>query len=149
MSIPIMKFFILLSLALAGAKAITVAKSSLVTRDPTTNNTATVDLAVSRGNPKHLASGFIYGIPDTPNQIPDHRYKDIGFNYGRAGGAQLPAAARGWIWGVTEYKNRLASTLSNYRMCRKYKASFVGLPHDIWETDNANSSTAWPGDHGD
>jgi hypothetical protein len=74
MSIPIMKFFILLSLAVAGAKAITVAKSSLVTRDPTTNNIATVDLAVSRGNPKHLASGFIYRIPDTPNQIPDHWY---------------------------------------------------------------------------
>jgi len=23
------------------------------------------------------------------------------------------------------------------------------LPHDIWGTDNANSSTVWPGDNGD
>jgi len=53
--------------------------------------TATVNLGTTHGASKHLASGFIYGIPDTLNQIPDHWYTDIGFNYGRAGGAQLPS----------------------------------------------------------
>lgn len=52
--------------------------------------------------PQHLASGFLYGISDTPDQIPDHFYTDMGFNYARAGGSQIPA--RGWIWGLEEYK---------------------------------------------
>lgn len=120
--------------------------AGLVTAD---NLTATVNLSVSKGKPVHWASGFIYGIPDTPNQIPDHYYTDIGFRYGRAGGAQLNAPARGWIWGLTEYKNRLDSTLSNYRTCRKYGADFILLPHDVWGTDHTNSSTVWPGDGGD
>lgn len=120
--------------------------AGLVTAD---NITATVNLSVSKGKPVHWASGFIYGIPDTPNQIPDHWYTDIGFRYGRAGGAQLEAPARGWIWGMTEYKGRLESTLSNYRTCRKYGADFILLPHDVWGTDHANSSTVWPGDGGD
>ncbi len=53
--------------------------------------TAVVNLADTRGASKHVASGYIYGIPDTLNQIPDHWYTDIDFNYGRAGGAQLGA----------------------------------------------------------
>lgn len=113
------------------------------------DNVATVDLSIKTGPPQHLASGFIYGLPDAPNQIPDHFYTDIGFNYGRAGGAQLDAPARGWIWGIEEYHGRLASTLSNYNTCRKYNASFILLPHDIWGTDHANASTVWPGDGGD
>ncbi|OQD79966.1 hypothetical protein PENANT_c041G00927 [Penicillium antarcticum] len=113
------------------------------------NITATVNLGVSKGQSVHRASGFIYGIPDTLNQIPDHWYTDIGFNYGRAGGAQLDAPARGWIWGIDEYRARLESTLSNYQTCRKYGAPFILLPHDVWGTDHTNSSTAWPGDNGD
>lgn len=120
--------------------------AGLVTAD---NLTATVNLGVSKGKPVHWASGFIYGIPDKANQIPDHWYTDIGFRYGRAGGAQLEAPARGWIWGLTEYKGRLESTLSNYRTCRKYGAEFILLPHDVWGTDHTNSSTVWPGDGGD
>ncbi|KAJ5122932.1 hypothetical protein N7448_009029, partial [Penicillium atrosanguineum] len=54
-----------------------------------------------------------------------------------------------WIWGLQEYKGRLASTLSNYQTCRKYGADFIILPHDIWGTDHANFSTVWPGDGGD
>ncbi|KAJ5945958.1 hypothetical protein N7454_002797 [Penicillium verhagenii] len=111
--------------------------------------TATVNLALSKGSPIHWAAGFIYGIPDTADFIPDHWYTDMGFNYGRAGGAQLDAPDRGWIWGLTEYKGRLKSTLSNYNTCRKYGADFILLPHDIWGTDHANSSTVWPGDDGD
>jgi hypothetical protein len=63
-------------------------------------------LGNNTGSPQHLASGFIYGITDTPNQIPDHFYTNIGFNYARAGGAQVPAPGRGWIWGLSEYKVR-------------------------------------------
>ena len=70
--------------------------------------TATVSLSQPSGTPAHLASGFIYGIPDNgkdlSTQIPDHFYTDIKFNYCRAGGAQLPAPSRGWIWGLEEYK---------------------------------------------
>lgn len=66
--------------------------------------TAYVDLSTDTGTPKNLASGFIYGIPDTPDQIPDSFYTGMGFQYARAGGAQVPAPGRGWIWGLTEYK---------------------------------------------
>lgn len=67
--------------------------------------TATVDAAVSRGTPANLASGWIYGIPDTQGQIPDHFYSAVGYRYGRAGGAQLDnPGERGWIWGVNEYE---------------------------------------------
>ncbi|KAH8897924.1 hypothetical protein GQ53DRAFT_637203 [Thozetella sp. PMI_491] len=112
--------------------------------------TAVVDLATKRGPPRHLAAGFIYGIPDTSDQIPDHWYTDMGFNYGRAGGAQLDAPNRGWIYGMNEYYGRLASTLSNYWTCRKYNADYVILPHDVWVgTDHTNDSTLWPGDNGD
>lgn len=69
--------------------------------------TATVSLAQPSGTPSQLASGFIYGIPDNGSsisaQIPDHFYTDIKFNYCRAGGAQLPAPSRGWIFGVQEF----------------------------------------------
>lgn len=34
--------------------------------------TAIVDLGTSKGTPRHVASGFIYGIPDKENQVPDH-----------------------------------------------------------------------------
>ena len=69
-----------------------------------TLGTATVDLAIPQGTPVHHASGFLYGIPDEPDQIPDHFYTDIGFRYSRAGGSQLPAPARGWVWGVDEFQ---------------------------------------------
>jgi len=109
--------------------------------------TANVDLSSNLGSPTHFASGFIYGILDTPDQIPDHWYENMGFNYGKAGGAQLNAPSRGWIW--NELDGRFQSTLSNYNTCRKYGAAFIILPHDVWGTDHANSSTIWPGDDGD
>jgi hypothetical protein len=83
--------------------AAVVAASPLEQRDTITS---TVNLGNNTGSPQHFASGFIYGIPDTPNQIPDHFYTNIGFNYARAGGAQVPAPGRGWIWGLSEYKVR-------------------------------------------
>jgi hypothetical protein len=89
----------ILSLAL-----LTVANAYPFVERQTILGTAVVNLANDTGTPSHLASGFIYGIPDTPDQIPDHFYTDIGFNYGRGGGAQVAAPGRGWIWGLDEYK---------------------------------------------
>lgn len=83
-----MKITLALALIVVGVTAVP-AKNPFARRNEDT--TATVNLAVTRGPPKHPGSGFIYGIPDTPNQIPDHWCTDIGFNYGRAGGAQLDA----------------------------------------------------------
>ncbi|KAF9765367.1 hypothetical protein IL306_002363 [Fusarium sp. DS 682] len=126
--------------------------SSAIERRQTSSNTATVDLSKGRGSPQHLASGFIYGMPDSgfgqsPSQIPDHFYSDMGFNYARAGGAQIDQG--GWIWGHAAYAARFESTKENYLKARKFGAKFQILPHDIWGTDHANSTTAWPGDNGD
>ncbi|KAH7018741.1 glycoside hydrolase superfamily [Macrophomina phaseolina] len=111
-------------------------------------DTAVVSLANNTGKPSHYASGVLYGIPDTQNQIPDHFYTDIGFNYARAGGAQVASPGRGWIW--NEYPARFASALSNYQTARKYGANFILLPHDVWGADGTqNSSAPYPGDNGD
>lgn len=67
-------------------------------------STASVNLASTQGPPEHLASGFIYGIPDTPNLVPSQFYTNMGFRYTRAGGSQLPAPSRGWVYGQTEFQ---------------------------------------------
>lgn len=63
----------------------------------TIEGTAVVNLNNNTGSPTHLASGILYGIPNTQDQIPDKFYTGIGFNYARAGGAQNPAPARGYV----------------------------------------------------
>lgn len=83
----------------------------------TIEGTATVNLSNNTGTPAHLASGILYGIPNTQGQIPDEFFTDIGFNYARAGGAQNPAPARGWIWGLTEYEVGLISSLPPEYLC--------------------------------
>ncbi|PGH17720.1 hypothetical protein AJ80_04728 [Polytolypa hystricis UAMH7299] len=135
-----MKAFTLGLLAAAAASA-----SPLEARQ--SQSTAVLDLAVKRGAPQQLASGVLYGTPDTPNQIPDHFYTGPKLKYFRAGGAQLFGnGQRGWHW--NEYPARFQSTLSNYRTARKYGGEFQLLLHDIWGTDTINSTTAWPGDNG-
>ncbi|KAF4498443.1 glycoside hydrolase family 39 [Fusarium agapanthi] len=126
--------------------------SSALERRQTSSNTATVDLSKGRGSPKHLTSGFIYGIPDSgfgqsPTQIPDHFYTDMALNYARAGGAQMSEG--GWVQGLQAYAARFNLTKQNYLTSCKYGARFQLLPHDIWCTDHATSTTAWPGDNGD
>jgi hypothetical protein len=112
-------------------------------------DTATVNLHESTGPVRHLASGLLYGVPDTPNQIPSHFYTDIGFNYLRAGGAQVPSPGRGWIHGENEYINRFKSTLSNYRTARQFNATFIFLIHDLWGADGTQPKDArYPGDQG-
>lgn len=45
---------------------------------------------------------------------------------------------------------RFASALSNYQTARKYDATFILLPHDVWGADGTqNSSAPYPGDDGD
>ena len=135
-------YYLLVPVAVLGA---------ILERRQSSTNTAVVDLSVNKGTPKHLASGFIYGLPDAPanpNQIPSTFFSEIGFNYARAGGAQLDTPCRGWIWGPAEYRCRFQSALSNYQTTRKYGGNFILLPHEFWGTDHANSSTVWPGTGG-
>lgn len=83
-----------------------LAAPALTARD---GSSAVVNFNNNTGTPSHLAAGVLYGVPDQQGQIPDQFYTDMGFNYLRAGGAQLGAPARGWIWGVTEYEVGSAS----------------------------------------
>ncbi|VUC22509.1 unnamed protein product [Clonostachys rosea] len=108
---------------------------------------AVVDLAVNKGQPQHLVSGVIYGIPDDTDQIPDKFYTEAGLHWFRAGGAQMGAPNRGWSW--SEMEQRWESTLSNYRTARKYGGKFQLLLHDLWGTDFTDESRTWPGDNGD
>lgn len=83
--------------------AVQPALATLKARDSTTAN---VYFNNNTGASQHLASGLLYGVPNAQGQVQDHWFTDMGFNYLRAGGAQLPAPARGWIWGLDEYEVR-------------------------------------------
>jgi hypothetical protein len=87
----------------AGLAAVRPGTASVVPRDSITAN---VNFNNNTGSPQHLASGILYGVPDQQGQVPDHWYTDMGFNYLRAGGAQVGAPGRGWVWGLQEYKVR-------------------------------------------
>ncbi|KAF7553907.1 hypothetical protein G7Z17_g3295 [Cylindrodendrum hubeiense] len=116
---------------------------------PVANGVATVDLSVETGPPRHLASGILYGIPDQPDQIPDHFYEDIGFNYGRGGGSQLPNTV-GFARSAEDYKARFASALSNYRTTRKHGGEFIYLLPAAWGADGGQGEDfEYPGDNGD
>lgn len=67
---------------------------------------STVNLLEKTGKPHHLASGLLYGVPNTPDQIPDHFYTNMGFNYLRAGGTQLPVGGAGWNTNLSDYEVR-------------------------------------------
>ncbi|KAH7002475.1 glycoside hydrolase superfamily [Ilyonectria destructans] len=116
------------------------------------SGTATVNLAVTQGTPQNLGDGFIYGFPDnadgsTNTAIPNELRAGSGFNYCRAGGAQLPSPSLGYANG--QLQGRLMSFLSNYRTCRASGARFQLLVHDLWGADSVQSSTfKYPGDGG-
>lgn len=140
-----MHLFLITATSLAALSVASVLPTQLKSRDL---GVATVDLGVNTGSPAHLASGIIYGIPDTPNQIPSVYYTDIGFNYGRAGGAQI--AGTGWIYGKDKYNTRFRSALSNWKTCRQYNARFQLILPDLWGADTTESDSApFPGDNGD
>ncbi|KAF5710724.1 hypothetical protein FMUND_9368 [Fusarium mundagurra] len=109
---------------------------------------ATVDVSNKTGPPRHLASGILYGIPDRPDQIPDHFYKDIGFNYGRGGGSQL-SGTKGYAISLEDYE------VYDIREClyittRKYGGEFIYLLPAAWGADGGQSEGfAYPGDDND
>ncbi|KAG9258831.1 glycoside hydrolase superfamily [Emericellopsis atlantica] len=114
--------------------------------------TATVKVAEPSGTPEHWASGFIYGFPSNgdgsaSDAIPSDLVEGMGFNYCRAGGAQM-ANALGWVAG--QYEGRFMSALSNYRTTREYGGRFTLLMHDLWGADGKQGDgIKWPGDNGD
>lgn len=114
---------LLTSLALLGSAALASAQTY----------TASVDLSKKTGTPTHVASGILYGIPDTPNVIPDKWYTTIGFNHNRGGGAQIPGNnTKGWRLGYEQYVPRFNSFASNYWTTRKYGGTYILLIHDLW-----------------
>ena len=50
---------------------------------------ANVDLSTQTGDPRHLASGLLYGIPDQPGAIPDEFIDKPRINIVRGGGLYL------------------------------------------------------------
>ena len=73
------------------------------------SGTATVDLAVTQGTPQSLGDGFIYGFPDNADgsantAIPSNLRAGSGFNYCRAGGAQLPSPSLGYASGQLQVR---------------------------------------------
>lgn len=91
------------SVSAAGPLVLPAASQNEVLSKRDVTGASTVHLGENTGNPQHLASGFIYGMPDNETQIPDHFYTDIGFWNTRTGGAQLPAPCRGWTYGYDEF----------------------------------------------
>lgn len=47
----------------------------------TADQITVVNLADNTGTPEHLASGFIYGIPNVQLQIPDSFYEGQAYSY--------------------------------------------------------------------
>ena len=64
-------------LTLLSATSVVGGPNALVRRQ---SGTSVVNLGNNTGTPQHLASGVLYGIPDTANQIPDHFYTDSGYS---------------------------------------------------------------------
>ncbi|KAJ7639943.1 glycoside hydrolase superfamily [Mycena polygramma] len=107
----------------------------------------TVDLSVNWGTPIHRASGVLYGVPDTKNQIPSSFYTGMGFNYLSAGGAQFTGAT-GWIFGG--YTARFQDVLSNFQTARQFNAQFILKISDLWGTDGTQGANGvYPGAGGD
>jgi len=101
----------LLQLALLGSSTLASPLDATVAAVKDKSGTAMVNLKNMTGAPQNLASGALYGLPQNENQIPSHFFTDIGFNFARAGGSQLPA--KGWIENVTSYEACMSCTYYN------------------------------------
>ncbi|MFI7432325.1 RICIN domain-containing protein [Micromonospora haikouensis] len=124
---------------LAATAAVTVAGSPARAAD----ESITVNFATTTGTPTYRASGWIYGMTENASGPADHFYRDVKFQYMRAGGAQLPGS--GWVGG--NYDRRWNSTLAQARRTAALGGQFIILPHDLWGADGAGISR-FPGDNG-
>ena len=100
---PTMLFKLLTLASLARASSHLEGRQDIV-------GTATVRVAEPSGSPENLASGFIYGLRSNEDgsaneDIPADLIEGMGFNYCRAGGAQM-ANALGWVAGEYEVTHR-------------------------------------------
>ncbi|WP_231648261.1 beta-xylosidase [Saccharothrix sp. NRRL B-16348] len=104
-----------------------------------------VDFSVAGGAPTHRASGWIYGMTEDGTGPADHFFRDVGFRYMRAGGAQLDGPG-GWVAG--KYDRRWNSTRAQLLRTRSLGGEFILLVHDLWGADSY-PITRFPGDDGD
>ncbi|MGW0842834.1 RICIN domain-containing protein [Streptomyces sp. NPDC002787] len=111
------------------------------------DTTVAVDFATAGGAPTYRASGTIYGMSENGSLPQEHFYKDIKWQFMRAGGAQLDSPG-GWV--VGKYDRRWNSTRAQYQRTKALGGTFVILPHDLWGSDGTGSSSpTFPGDNGD
>jgi hypothetical protein len=106
--------------------------------------TVSVDFSTTLGSPTYRASGTLYGMTEDGSLPQDHFYKDLKWQFERAGGAQLDSPG-GWVAG--KYARRWNSTLAQYKRTVALGGTFVILPHDIWGADGTTTPT-FPGDNG-
>lgn len=124
---------------LAAATAVTVAAPGARAAD----ESMSVNFSTTSGTPTYRASGWIYGMTENASGPADHFYRDVTFQYMRAGGAQLPGS--GWVGGT--YDRRWNSTVAQARRTVALGGQFIILPHDLWGADGAGISR-FPGDNG-
>ncbi|MFI2435720.1 RICIN domain-containing protein [Streptomyces sp. NPDC018693] len=105
----------------------------------------TVDFATTKGAPTYRASGMIYGLTADGSLPPDHFFKDIKWQFMRAGGAQLNGG--GYATSLADYQTRWRATLAQYQRTVALGGTFVILPHDLWGADGTTSQP-FPGDNG-
>ncbi|MFD5317670.1 RICIN domain-containing protein [Streptomyces sp. NPDC127098] len=118
---------------------------TLATPAQAADESIAVDFSVSSGSPTYRASGWIYGMTENASGPADHFYRDVNFQYMRAGGAQLDSPG-GWVSG--RYDRRWNSTRAQLLRTRDLGGEFVLLVHDLWGADGYPISR-FPGDNGD
>jgi len=108
------------------------------------SETVTVNLSTTLGTPQYRASGTLHGMTENATNPPDQYYRNIKFQFERAGGAHLGNPG-GWIFGT--YARRWNSTLAQAKRTAALGGTFIILPHDLWGA-GSGSSAPLPGDNG-
>ncbi|MEV4516828.1 RICIN domain-containing protein [Dactylosporangium sp. NPDC049525] len=126
------------ALSVAAALTVSFAQPALAA-----DESVSVNFSVTTGTPTYRASGWIYGMPENAAGPADHFFRDVKFQYMRAGGAQLPGG--GWVNGG--YDRRWNATLAQARRTTALGGTFIILPHDLWGADGSAISR-YPGDNG-
>jgi hypothetical protein len=131
-----------------GLTVLVVAAASLMTAPgpaQAADEAITVDFSVAGAAPTYRASGWIYGMTENAAAPADHFFRDVGFRYMRAGGAQLDSPG-GWVSG--RYDRRWNATRAQLLRTRSLGGEFILLVHDLWGADGYPISR-FPGDNGD